>query len=290
MNDHDKSEIDDSIITIESIIKPPKDMEEFKDRLEMFLYEKEGYFFGAINEREKPRKEFTPESLVKAFKAYESRLENGMSMRQEILDPYEVLKLVLEKDAYLFNQERYLLGTPRDRSCLSIPRKRAIAVQCAAQVRWHLEGKEISTIEAMVIKLLDRTHSLFKFLKLKNFSDPRTIRKWISPVFPVQPEGRKKWKSKDSRAFDNLIMIPNIFTKNGINFSKLRFALTIITMILKILGWELNQILTSQPILLLANPIQFYPRQYVDEWIEKAFATNGSIFGYKLPQINDNSS
>lgn len=270
-----------SEITIGSVIdRPPKDLKEFEDRLGMFLHDLKNLFFGVIHEVEtgkRVKRDTSIASLVHALLRYEKH-QNKNVPSPEMLETYPFLKLVLEKDAALFGKDRYLLGIQRNRSGLSTPKKNVIAVRCAAQVLWHLERSQIPTIEAMEDRLLDRKYPFYELLDLGRFHSPRTIEKWVRAVFPVPQAERKKHRTKNDSAFKNIIPIPNIFTDTGVSFPRLRFALICLTRILKTLNWRQRQIVDSEFSILLADPLKFYPRLYVRDWIDEAYSSNGSIF------------
>lgn len=271
---------DPSIITIGSLIKPPKDLSEFEDRLGVFLLELQNLFFGIsyeIEDGKTLKRDMSPESLVDILLVYEKRLQKDASLPSKTLKIYSILKLFLEKDVYLFEMDSYLLGVERDRSGLSLPQKNVIAVQCASQVLWCLEGSRIPGPRAMRSKLLDEKQPFFDLLELERFISPITIEKWVSKVCPVPKDQRKK-HSKNPGAFDNIILIPKIFLDNRINFLRLRFALISITRVMKALGYSLSEIVNSRPVALLTEPLKFYPRHYASDWIKEAFSSNGSIY------------
>lgn len=221
-------------------------------------------------------------ALVEAMCEFEKHLENNNDrLATEFINPCEFLKLVLEKDAPLWGFEEDFfgpLGIKRDRSGLSLPEKNSIATQCAAQVLWHQEGAKIPTIESMVEKLRDRESPFFELLALGRFHNARTIEEWVRPMFPVPPEERKKHLLRNNRLFSDLAPIPGIISKAGTNFLKRHFATECLTRILKIMGWRLDLILGSEFINLLAGPVSYYGRLYLDDWINEAFAMKGNIF------------
>jgi hypothetical protein len=254
---------------------------EFEERLGELLQYLRDRFFGITYEivsSKTIKREKNNETLVEAMCNFEKCCNDKKyeALANEKLPIYGFLKLALEKDAP-FDSE-YHLGIQRDRSGLSLPQKNAIAVQCAAQVLWHLEGSQIPSIEAMERTLLDRSRLFFDLLELDRFNNPRTIEDWVRAVFPVPRGDRKKGRLKSMTAFADIIFIPGIFTESGVSFPRLRFALVSITRVLKALDWQLSEIVKSRPIILLVEKLQFYPRLYVMDWIEEAYVFNGSIF------------
>jgi hypothetical protein len=94
----------------------------------------------------------------------------------------------------------------------------AIAVQAGAQVLWYLEKNKFPTIESMSEYLCDRKCPFYSLIEIDRFHDPRTIKNWISKIFPIPNNARKgrpslHETSKDD--FNTLIHIPDIFLKNG---------------------------------------------------------------------------
>lgn len=204
------------------------------------------------------------------------------------LDVYSFLKLVLERDAPLHEYEGHLLGSlgiKRDHSRLSLPLQNAITAQSVAQVLWYLEKHNISSIEKMKKRLLDKKSHLDALFKLSDFN-PRTIRDWIGAVFPLPKDSRRGRPSKkgvSSSLFDDLIPIPGVFLDDGatINFPKLQFALACITRVLKAQGWQLEQIMGSKF-------VDFYTRSFrltffplacflINDWVREAFFENSRI-------------
>lgn len=268
----------------QSYDEPPKDLGEFEDRLGVFLEQLRRLFFGLTYDVEATKtlkRNKSTEVLVEALCNYEKNLKG--KLKNEYLETVPFLKLVLERDASLFGKDRYLLGVERDRSGISLPQKNVIAVQCAAQVLWHMEGSKLPTIKAMEKRLLNRSDPWFKLLSLKRFTRDRTIARWVSEVFPVPKgsrKGRPSEKTSADKAFKRLITIPGIFLSKTerINFLKLRFALVCLTHILKSLDWELESIWESKYIRHYVRSLKFYPVLYAKDWVCEAFAENSSIF------------
>jgi hypothetical protein len=269
-------------------LKGPKDLREFEDRIGNILLKFKEHFFGLTYEVTSGRwlkRDTSNETLVTALRDQENHFKKNGNLLLEALDPYQFLKLALEKDASLLDNDIYILGIERDRSGLTRPQKNVIAIQCAAQILWYLEKNKIPSIESMERRLIDESNPLYDLLMLHQFSktnpnnpESRTVENWIRPMFPVPPDERKqKWNSKESY-FENIMKIPGILTDKGTNFLKLRFALICLTRILRTFAWELDPILKSIFVQQIASPINFYPRMYVNDWVCEAFASNGNIF------------
>jgi hypothetical protein len=238
-----------------------------------------GYTYDVVSKKTL-RRDKSEESLVDALLCFEKYCEeHDDRLPTESLIPYKFLKLVLERNASLFGFEEELfdpIGIKRDRSGISLPQKNTIAVQCAGQILWHLEGRQIDSIEAMEERLLRKEPLLFQLLELHRFSSDRTIENWLRPIFPRPPEERKQPNRKG--ALDRLVPIPGVHAEHGTNFQKLQFAATSITRILRILGWKIDQVIDSTFIELLGRPIGPYLRSYLQDWVNQAYSCNSSIF------------
>lgn len=267
-------------------LKGPKNLREFENRISKTVLEIKENIHGLLHKVTSDkwlRCDKSNKTIVKDLCNLKDHFEKNGNLILETLDPYQFLKLVLEKNASIFNSDLYILGTEIDRSGLALPQKNTLAVQCAAQVLWFLEGNKIPSITAMKKHLFNHSNPLFKLLILHRFSnqnnyESRALENWIRPMFPVPLEERKKqWINKE-HCFEMMVMIPGIFTDKGINFLKLRFALICLTRILKTFSWNFDQILESKFVEQIATSIKFYPRMYVNDWICEAFASNGNIF------------
>lgn len=240
-----------------------------------------GYTYDVVSTKTLKR-EKNEETLVDALLCFEEHcVENNNQLPTEFLNPYHFLKLVLEKNASLFGLEEELfdpVGVRRDRSRLSLPQKNMIAVQCAAQVLWHLDGRMSPTIEAMERRLLKREPLIYQLLELNRFGSDRTIENWIRPIFPKPPEKRKRKRPRYEEKLENIIPIPGVHSEIGTNFLKLRFVAICISRILSTLEWQVDQIIDSKFISQLSNPVGSYLNSYVQDWVEEAYSSNGSIF------------
>lgn len=257
--------------------EPPKNLQEFEDRLMNYCLEVNESSFGLDHEilpgKILKKEDMGTDLMVKVLQELEKR-ESVVSNR--VIDTYSFLKGVLEKDASLFGKDVYLIGLNRDRSGISEPKKNQIAVQAASQIGWFLDGTECNSIEKMTTRLLKKEEPLHVLLELERFNDRRTITNWINPMFPVPRQERKK--KLHHRDFSNLLMIPGIYTEKGVSFPRLRFALICLTRILKMFHWEVPKILESQFVQILSDRLQWYPKSYVKEWVIEAFSTNCRIF------------
>lgn len=179
------------------------------------------------------------------------------------------LKRVLEKNAPLFYQEENvagLLGIVRERSPLTIPERNQIGVQVAAQILWREEGGSYRTITSLAKALRSKENPLHALLKLEKFHDMQTLKKWISPIFPIPAKDRKKHWDRKAVPSGVLMPIPGIISGAGINFAKLRHAAQQITRILQSRGWSRNKVLLSPYIQALEDIVPESLRLYVREW------------------------
>ncbi len=257
----------------------PNSIEEFEARLLDLLYYLRDRFFGVtyeVSSTKTVRREKTNQVLVDAMCDFEKfcKTEKLELLKEEKVECYEFLKLALEEDAP-FGSE-YILGIKRDRSGITESQKHAIAVQSAAQVLWYLMQYSIPNITAMTTLLLNRKKPFFNLLNLRGFT-PRTIMDWISPIFSVPTEFRKQQDSKNIEFMEILIQIPNIFTKDGVSFPRLRFAVINISKVLQVLNCTLEQTLNQLPITILSDQLKFYPALYVQNWVEEVYQSNSGI-------------
>lgn len=260
---------------------PPKELREFEDRLRKLydlLYDS---YFGIahyVSRNKKISNDKSLENLIEIGIQCEKILNNRKCIIGRVCECYKFLKIALEKNYPFSDNAQAYLGVFIDRSGLTGPQKDEIAVQCAAQVIWNIEGERFPTIKAMIQRLRRKEDPLHSLLKLKDVSDDRTLRNWISPIYPVPHEERKKNPSKRAGFFNELIPIPGVRVDRRINFQKLQFVIVCITQVLKLLGWEEAQIADSKFISLLKEPLLFYPRMYLKDWVIEAYLGNGRIF------------
>lgn len=271
--------------SVEEMI-PPADERDFEARFGKYEEDLRNKLFGYmyyLKESKTLKRDSSVETIVEFLCEYDKHADELFVVTQQH-NGYSLLKQILEKDApFAIRQDKYLLGFERDRSGLSGPQMNVIAVQAAAQVTWYLKKDKLPTIESMSEYLCDKKYPLYHLLEVKRFYDPKTIRKWISKVFPIPNDARKGRPSLDKTPkedFNTLTHIPDIFLENGnvINVLKLRFAIECLTQVLKSLNWSKKRILESSLIGLYQMPLKFYVVDYVCDWITEAFEKNGRIF------------
>lgn len=265
---------------------PPADERDFEARITKYEEDIKNKLFGLmyyLKESKTLKRDSSAETIVDFLCEYDKHADELFVITQ-CHDAYSLLKQILEKDApFAICQDTYLLGFERDRTGLSGPQMNVIAVQAAAQVTWYLKKHKLPTIESMSEYLCDRKCPFYSLLEIDRFHDPRTIRNWISKVFPIPNNARKGRPSLDETPkddFNTLIHIPDIFLENGnvINMLKLRFAIQCLTRLLKSLNWSKKRIFESPLIGLYQSPLKFYVVDYVYDWIAVAFEKNGGIF------------
>jgi hypothetical protein len=259
---------------------PPKSLEVFEYRLFVCLRDVKKLHFGyahLLAQGKTLKKRTDHKTLVDTLLLHEKYSKRTKQPICNSKEAYKFLKYLLEKDAPTGLPDAFLLGFHRDRSGLALSEKNEIAVQCAAQILWFIEGANIPTLEAMRTRLGTKNDPIYHLLKLDRFNNDRTILKWIRPIFPVPSELRKDRKYT-TQYFKNIIPIPGIFTERGINFLKLLFALQCHTRLMKILGKHQEQIILTAPVQLLVGHFQFYLQEYAKEWIHQSYQDNGSIF------------
>jgi len=265
---------------------PPANERDFEVRIAKYEEDIRSKLFGYmyyLKESKTLKCDSSVETIVDFLCEYDKHADELFVITQ-CHDGYSLLKQILEKDApFAICQDAYLLGFERDRSGLSGPQMNVIAVQAAAQATWYLEKHKLPTIESMSEYLCDKRRPLYHLLEIDRFHDSRTIRNWISKVFPIPNSARKGRPSLDETPkddFNTLIHIPDIFLKNGnaVNVLKLRFTIQCLTRVLKSLNWPKKRILESPLISLYQSPLKFYVIDYVHDWIAVAFEKNGGIF------------
>ncbi len=262
----------------------------FMEQLIEVLDGLEKSFFGLTYEIEGKKtlkKDTSSESLVRSLVLCEKRFSKQKVINEQS-DWFGFFKVALEQDVSLQGYEKDVferVGLHRDRSGLSLPQKHVIAVQCAAQVLFDLRGESVRTIADLTQELLSKRSPFFDLLELQG-RNTRNVQNWVRPVFPLLPEKRKK---RDHRLIKGLplgepVEIPEIFSERGVNFLAIRFALSSLTRILKVLGWTLNEIIHSKFVKLFTQRFAFHPvlcqiMQWVTrKWLEEAYLTNGSIY------------
>ena len=267
-------------------IEPPKDLRDFEDRMGEVEIKLRNIFFGFtydIGTGKILKRKKSTEAIVEALCNYD-KYAKDLTVINEHIDPYGLLKQILERDAPLIVcDDIYLLGVKRERSGLSLPQKNKIAVQATAQVLWYLEKCKIPTIEKMKKTFLNKKNPFYTLLQLSRFNNLRTIENWVREVFPMPKKTRKRHSSKNKLSnnyFDTLIPIPGVFLEDGkmINFLKFRFAIVCLVRVLITLGWSIDQVKNSIFINFYRSPLKFFLYRYVDNWINEAVAPNGSIF------------
>lgn len=197
---------------------------------------------------------------------------------EQIISPYKFLKSVLESNTSLNGKDYYYLGVHRHGSILSKPEKNKIAVQCAAQIIWHFYKNTFPTIESMVLHLKNPNDKIFQFLEIYNFQSPRTFKNWIRSVFPIDENSRKCKKIKNENDFAEIWLQPDIIKANSVDFCKMRFVIECTTLIMKLLGYDLKDILNFPTISYFHCHLKFYLKKYVIDWVNEAYHGNGRLF------------
>ncbi|MBX9744710.1 MAG: hypothetical protein K2X08_05815 [Chlamydiales bacterium] len=206
--------------------------------------------------------------LVDALGLLEQHADKSTVRDPTNLESY-FLKCVLERNAPLFYQEQNVFGflrIARDRSLLTIPEQNRISVQVAAQILWYEEGDSYPTITSLVKALRSKSNPLHGLLKLERFHDAQTLKKWVSPMFPIPTEDRKKHWDRKVVSSKVLMSIPGVASEAGINFAKLRYAAQQIARILQSRGWTLSKVLFPPYIQALEALLPQILRMYVREW------------------------
>jgi len=265
----------------------PKNFQELETRF--FLYEERlrECLFGFAHKlglKKTIKKVESLDTIVDCLTEYE-KIENKVNVYNEQFNPLQLINVIIEKNLpFMICKDKYILGIERDRSGLSVPEQNRISFQVAAQILWAVKKNEHPTIESMIDCLEDEQNPFYLPLKVDRFNNPRTIRNWISEVFPIPKKERKRRLSDEEASnhyFDVLVPVPGIFMEGGsvVNFVKLKFGLEWTVQILKILKWSDEQIRSSNFVEQYRGSLTFYLPMYVDLWVDGALRDNGRIFG-----------
>ena len=183
----------------------------------------------------------------------------------------------------VFSKEIFKAFRPEEnwKVSITVPQKNMIVAQCAAQILWNLKGREFPTIKKMIDRLYKKDDPISTLLELNRFTQRKTIRGWISPIFPISEKWRKMKADHPSRdlQFRELRPIPDIHTENEIYMGKLLFTTFCVTRILKLLEWDENQIIDSKFINCCWAPVpKSVRKKYLKDWVSEAYLSNGRIF------------
>lgn len=272
---------------------PPKHLEEFENRLRMCIdiltseFLGKGYYLD-VDERKTIQKDFSLENLIETAILSEKKCSYKELTKKELFsnknqDSYSFLKKTLERKFPFSETIQACLGIPIDLSGISLPEKRTIAVQAAAQVLWFYKKGLIALVPQMRVEIWNNK-SLVSLLGLRRFQNSKVVEDWIRVVNPKPKEMRKGAPSKRRRnndyQYSHIVLIPEIFSENPnrTNFLKLRFAVMVIGKILSAIGLTQKEVLSSRILQAYQEPLKFYPRKLTVDWVMEALLINGSIY------------
>jgi hypothetical protein len=260
----------------------PKNLEIFEKRLWSYYHKLSDQYFDKLSSPKKVE-ELTYEKLIEILicpKKLRKSQYKGLKIDKK--ECYDFLKKAIERKVPFSEYTQKYLGIPIDNNNLTVPEKRIIAIQAAAQVLWYYKKSKIPSTRAMQKEVWnDRLFILAQ--GLINFKNTRVIENWIREVNPLPENERKLWplqrKSLQDCCFDQIILIPGIFLTNPlrINFEKLRFAIKMIVQRLSSLSIPQEAIIDHLIFHSYIDQLQFYPQSYVKDWIKEAFIDSGSI-------------
>ena len=107
---------------------------------------------------------------------------------------------------------------------------------------------------------------------------------WISGIDPRPKEKRKgrpsKKTSKEDPSFKEIKTIPGIFIGDPekVNFIYLRYAITVVSRILRCMHLPESEIVKFHVIEKYKKALSFYLKRLIDEWVQESFSENGSIY------------
>lgn len=277
------------------VVEPPVDLKEFEDRLESTVTRLYRFLFGVIyyldfDERSTLRKDTSLENVIDILITCNKKNSEGIKLDHKMSfswnqrhDCYVFLKRVLERNCPLHEDFQEYIGIYIDHSGISLPEKREIAMQAAAQVLWFFNKGQISLVSQMRVEIW-KNKSLASLLELKRVQNARVVEDWIRKINPMPKAMRKGAPSKrqinNDWLYSNIILIPEVFSENPnrTNFLKLRFTVMVIAKIMSTIGMQQEEILGCKIIQSYEEPLKFYPKNYIREWVVEALLKNGSIY------------
>lgn len=273
----------------------PRNEEDFLRRIKSIYISLKKNLFGTAHDIEKDNrktlsKDTSYENLISQSILLQKNQRKKEAAKNEKNDYWAFFKLALEKGLEFTEYDQAFLGVWVDFSKLDVLKKRKIAVQAAAQIKWFLKGGKINSTEQMRNQILNDSR-LGELLEIFTFihSDTecrrdRTMLDWISGIDPRPKERRKgrpsKKTSKEDPNFKEIKPIPGIFIGNPekVNFIYLSYAITVLSRILRCMHFPENEIVKFLVIEKYKEILPFYLRRLIDEWIQEAFSENGSIY------------
>lgn len=274
-------------------VDSPKNLQEFVSRVDKILEESFERNFGFqhyLKDRKYIKSNPTIENLIKVECDLEKQRRGEILVINQDLDGYKFLKLALERNYPFTVRAQHFLGIFIDRSKITKPQKLTIGIQAAAQVLWFIKKEIILSIKGMRENLLGKNSkncSLWKFLNILNLQTKKSIKlneriveNWIRKICPIPKRERKRFHKINNSCFSNIIYIPGIFLSNPsrINFSKLRIGIITLTKNLFFQRLSLKEIQNHPILLAYKKPLKYYLKDYVNDWIEEGFHSNGTIF------------
>ena len=276
-------------------VNPPKNLEEFKERGAKIMSHLSFSLFGLRESFEglillhclyscEPPKEAAIENLIKAtmnLKAETMRLDT------EDVDFYKFLKRVLENGYPLNPDYQSSLGLSIDYSKIDLFKKRRIAVQTAAQVKWFLQKEGyLSSVWAESEIIEDKP--LYELLEISTFrtegQGPKTLREWITEINPFsEPDKRGRPSANNAKEvflYSRIALNPNVFFENSyrVNFIRLKYLVSVLAKILRLAGLTSKDIHEHPVVQAYMTPFNFYPRDYIGDWIDESLTKNCSIY------------
>lgn len=276
-------------------VDPPFSFVEFHKRLVQVMEKSFERNFGLqqyIENRKAIKCNPSIETLIEVECELEKQRIDGILIINHKFDPYQFLKLALERNYPFTLREQYFLGIFTSRSKITKLQKTQIGIQAAAQVLWFEKKEAISTIKEMREIIFNKNSILekYSFLKFLNLLNPHTgepvklneriVENYISKIFPIPQKERRGLREMNNSYFSKVIFIPGVFVSKppGINFQKLKIVIIALTKILFFLGLSLVEIQNHPIFLAYKEPLKFYVKNYVDDWIKEGFHSDRIIF------------
>jgi hypothetical protein len=210
------------------------------------------------------------------------------------IDIYLFLKEVLEANIPLPPEHEKMLfdsfGIKRDFSGLNKSQEDIIKLQSAGIAFWLLKKERIGLIEEVAEELFQKNNPLYTLLVDSSLSKGvwplftiRTARNHLAEIFALPRNVGRRSEKQAPLIIEGPIVIPGIFLKNSasVNFPKLRWVVTWITISLRALGCSLEQIKNSELIASHIKPLRaiFSPvcEFLIQDWVTEAFYTNAEF-------------
>jgi len=178
-----------------------------------------------------------------------------------------------------------------DYSSVTIPQRRIIGVQAAAQVLWYLKRGEIPYTTEMR-KEIWRHEEILSFLGYIDlatgkiiYPGARRLEDAIRKVNPLPDNKRRGWHVHspvlEDELFSRVCLIPRIFSAQNplrINFGRLRITIIALARIQAILDRPIEEVENSPILKAYVKPLEPHEMDCGVKWSREGYHSDGSIF------------